>query len=323
MNMNKKIGYHSILKTFFYASGIIITLLVIFNLFSYSTLHVADRDQYTDEIDRNYNVYAFPVPDTLYFAGELVPLENFDVRESLDMEIHKIGYWHAEMFLYFKRANRFFPVIEPILKKNGIPGDFKYICVTESGLTNAVSPAKAEGFWQFVAPTAKQYGLEISEDVDERYHLVKATEAACKYLKIKYARFGNWAVSAAAYNAGDSGIARFINYQEEKSYYDLAMFTETSRYLFRAMAIKLIMENPGAYGFNFNKNDLYPVIETKQVSVDSTITSLTEFAKKQGTNYKMLKLFNPWLRSQKLTNKNKKKYLIDLPKDGARSKDYF
>ncbi len=323
MELKNKIKAKSIIKTFFYASAIIIILLVIFNLFSYSTIKFDEQLEYKKEIADNYAVYAFPTPDSLYFAGERVPLENFDVRESLDMEIHKIAYWHAEMFLYIKRANRYFPVIEPILKKNGIPDDFKYLCVTESGLTNAVSPAKAEGFWQFMAPTAKQYGLEVNDEVDERYHLVKATNAACKYLKAKYSKFGDWAVTAAAYNAGDNGIDRFINYQDENSYFDLALFTETSRYLYRALAIKLIMENPKMYGFNFTKKDLYPMIETKEVEIDSAITDLTAFAKSQGTNYKMLKLFNPWLRDKKLENKKKNKYIIDIPKEGARAKDYF
>ena len=320
---SNKIDLKSIVKPFFYVSSVLIILVVIFNLFSYSTFKQDEQKLYKAEMKDNYAVYAFPTPDSVTFLGEHVPLENFDVRESLDMELHKIGYWHAEMFLYLKRANRYFPVIEPILKKNNIPDDFKYICATESGLTNAVSPAKAEGFWQIMSGTAKQYGLEVNDEVDERYHLVKATEVACKYLKDKFARFGNWTITAASYNAGDSGINRFIGYQNEKSYYDLALLTETGRYIYRALAIKLIMENPKAYGFNFTKNDLYPVIQTKPVEVDSAINDLTAFAKSQGTNYKMLKYFNPWLRNKKLTNKNKTKYIIDIPAEGARNKNYF
>jgi membrane-bound lytic murein transglycosylase D len=322
MSKRNKIEIASVIKPFFYISAILVILLVIFNLFSYSTFQADEQKQYKAEIAENYAVYAFPTPDSVYFAGERVPIENFDVRESLDMEIHKIAYWHAEMFLYFKRANRYFPFIETILKKNGIPDDFKYVCVTESGLTNAVSPAKAEGFWQFVAVTAKQYGLEVNDEIDERYNLLKSTEAACSYLKAKYTKYGNWALSAASYNAGDSGINRFMSYQNQKSYYDLALFTETGRYIYRAIAIKLIMENPKAYGFNFTKNDLYPVIETDQIEVDSTITDLTVFAKSQGTSYKLLKMFNPWLRAQKLTNKKKTKYTISIPKKGVRTKNY-
>jgi membrane-bound lytic murein transglycosylase D len=323
MGKNNKIDLKSIIRPFFYVSAILIILVVIFNLFSYSAYQVDEKKQYKTEIADNYGVYAFPCPDSAIFLGERVPFENFDVRESFDLELHKIAYWHAEMLLYFKRANRYFPVIEPILKKNNIPDDFKYVCINESGLTNAVSPAKAEGFWQFMSATAKQYNLEVSDEVDERYNLVKATEAACKFLKDKYSKFGNWTITAASYNVGDSGINRFMNYQGEKSYYDLALITETGRYIYRALAIKLIMENPKAYGFNFNKKDLYPVIETKQVEVDSTIADLAVFAKKEGTNYKMLKYFNPWLRDKKLTNKSKKKYVIDIPVEGARNKDYY
>jgi membrane-bound lytic murein transglycosylase D len=323
MGADKKINPLTVIKPLFYLSAILIILVVLFNLFSYSTYHSDEQELYRNEIADNYAIFAFPLPDSVSFAGERIPIENFDVRESLDMEIHKIAYWHAEMLLYFKRANRFFPVIEPILKQNGIPDDFKYICVTESGLTNAVSPAKAEGFWQFMSGTAKQFGLEINEDVDERYNLPLATHAACKYLKSKYTKFGSWAVAAAAYNAGDGTLEKFIASQNEKSYFDLAMYVETSRYLYRAIAVKLIMENPKNYGFNFTKNDLYPVIDAKSVEVDSALVSLAEFAQSQGTNYKMLKMFNPWLRSQKLLNKHKKKYFISLPIEGARSKDYF
>jgi len=323
MGNTEKVNAKGLIKTFFYASAIIIILVVIFNLFSYSTVQNDELREYKREIADNYAVYAFPMPDSLAFFGEKVPIENFDVRESLDMEIHKIAYWHAEMFLYFKRANRYFPVIESILKKNNIPDDFKYVCVTESGLTNAVSPAKAEGFWQFMPATAKQYGLELNDEVDERYNLEKATEAACKFLKAKYSKFGSWTMTAGSYNAGDSGINRFIDYQQESSYYDLALYTETGRYVYRALAIKLIMENPKKYGFNFTKNDLYPIIDIKKVEVDSTINDYALFAKSQGTNYKLLKMFNPWLRAKKLTNKNKTKYVFDIPAEGARTKNYF
>jgi membrane-bound lytic murein transglycosylase D len=323
MAQTKKVSAKGFIKTLFYASAIIIVLVVIFNLFSYSAYQEDEQKKYKEETANKYEVYPFPVPDSLNFFGERVPLENFDVRESLDMEIQKIAYWHAEMILYMKRANRYFPVIEPILKQNNIPDDFKYVCITESGLTNAVSPAKAEGFWQFVEGTAKQYKLEVNDEVDERYHLTKATQAACKFLKAKYSKFGSWTLTAASYNAGDSGIARFVNFQGEKSYYDLALYTETGRYVYRALAIKLIMQNPKDYGFSYTKNDLYPIIPTKPVEVDSAITNLAQFAKSQGTNYKMLKLFNPWLRDKKLSNKNKTKYIIDIPVEGARAKDYF
>jgi membrane-bound lytic murein transglycosylase D len=322
MSKERKANPISLILNLLYGSAVIIILFVVFNLFSYSSSKSIDDPEYKSK-KQDYAVFAMPIPDTLYFAGEKVPLENFDVRESLDMEIHKVSYWHSEMFLYLKRANRFFPTIEPILKKYGIPEDFKYVCVAESGLRNAVSPANAVGFWQFMESTGKGYGLTINKEVDERYHVAKSTKAACKYIKKRYAKYGSWALVAASYNAGDGGVTKFMDYQEEDSYFDLALYEETSRYVYRALAIKLIMENPQDYGFNFRERDLYPVIDTKEVKVDSTITDLAEFAKSQGTNYKMLKIFNPWLRAHKLTNKNKKTYYITIPKKGARSKMYF
>jgi len=322
MTKERKVNPINLVLNLLYGSAIIILLFVVFNLFSYSSSKTLEDPDYKNK-KNEYGVFAMPIPDTLFFAGERVPLENFDVRESLDMEIHKVSFWHSEMFLYLKRANRFFPVIEPILKKNGVPEDFKYVCVAESGLVNAVSPAKAVGFWQFISSTSKGYGLTVNKEIDERYHLIKSTKAACKYLKSKYARYGSWALVAASYNAGDGGVKKFMNYQKEKSYFDLALYEETSRYVYRALAMKLIMENPQNYGFNFRKRDLYPVIDTKLVEVDSTITNIAAFAKSQGTNYKILKTFNPWLRGHKLTNTSKKTYYITIPEKGARSKEYF
>ena len=323
MTKERKVNPINLILKLLYGSAVIIILFVVFNLFSYSSSKSFLEDPGYKNKLQEYGVFAMPIPDTLFFADERIPLENFDVRESLDMEIHKVSYWHSEMFLYLKRANRYFPVIEPILKKNGIPEDFKYICVAESGLRNAVSPAKAVGFWQFMSATAKGYGLTVNKEVDERYHLVKSTKAACKYLKGKYAKYGSWTLAAASYNAGDGGVKKFMNYQGEKSYFDLALYDETSRYVYRALAMKLIMENPQNYGFNFRKRDLYPVIDTKEVKVDSTISDMAEFAKSQGTNYKMLKIFNPWLRAHKLTNTSKKTYYITIPEKGARAKSYF
>jgi len=324
MTTERKVHAGSVIRNLFYGAAIIFILVVVFNLFSYSSTKTksAHDISYQQEI-LSHGYYAVPTPDSLYFAGERVPLENFDVRESLDMELHKVSYWHSELFLYLKRANRFFPVIEPILKKNGIPDDFKYVCVAESGLTNAVSPAKAEGFWQFMEPTAKSYGLEVNDEVDERYHVKKATEAACKYLKAKYRKFGTWTLAAASYNAGDGGVNRFMEYQDEESYYDLALYEETARYVYRALAMKVIMEHPQQFGFHYRQKDLYPVIDTKEVEVDTAITDLAAFAKSQGTNYKLIKLLNPWLRDRKLKNKNKKTYYIAVPTEGARTKNYF
>ncbi len=329
MEKETKVNGRKMVRNLFFGSAIIVVLIVVFNLFSYSQRNNDSTDtnkmEHFDTVKlQNVNMnFAVALPDSLYFTGERVPMENFDVRESLDKELLKVTFWHSEMFLYLKRANRYFPVIEPILKKNGIPDDFKYICVTESGLTDAVSPAKAEGFWQFMVPTAKQYGLEVSDEVDERYNLKKATNAACKYLKSKFMKFGSWTTAAASYNAGSDGIDDRVEYQKEKSYYDLALFSETSRYVFRALAIKLVMENPAKYGFVVNKKDLYPAIDVKEIEVDSSITDMIYFAQNQEINYKMLKMFNPWLRAHQLTNKTKKKYILEIPEKGARSKVYF
>ena len=318
----KKVDYKNFIKNIFYASVSIIIIGVIFTLFSYSHTRFDDDLEYQNNVENNYAVYAFPIPDSLYFAGEKVPLENFDVRESLDLEILKVAYWHSEMFLYLKRANRVFPIVEAILKKNGIPDDFKYLMVAESGLVNVVSPAKAAGYWQFMEKTGRAYGLEINKEVDERYHLKKSTEAACKYLIKRYKKYGSWSMAAASYNAGDGGVNKYLSYQKVKSYYDLAMYTETGRYMYRTLAFKLIMQNPKQYGFNYRKKDLYPQIPVMEVEVDSAITDMIAFSKKYDINYKILKIFNPWLRAHQLTNKTKKKYILDIPKKGARSTKY-
>jgi membrane-bound lytic murein transglycosylase D len=223
--------------------------------------------------------------------------------------------------LLHKRANRWFPVIEPILKKNGIPDDFKYIPLIESQLTNVISPQGATGFWQLVEPTAKQYGLEITEDVDERYNVVKSTEAACKYFKEAYKQFNNWTLVAASYNLGMTGIQSQLNRQKVNSYYDVLLTEETARYIYRLLAMKEIISRPKVYGFILRKKDLYPVIPTKRIVIDSSIRSLADFALTEGINYKYLKLFNPWLRTGSLPNPEKKKYILEIPKNGNKFYD--
>ncbi len=267
-------------------------------------------------------VRSYKGPDTLYFAGEMVPLENFDTRESFDREINTNAYRHSSTILLLKRAHRYFPVIEPILKEHGIPDDFKYIAVAESDLSNVVSPAQATGFWQFMKETGKEYGLEISKEIDERYHLEKSTAAACKYFLKSYEKFGNWTMVAASYNRGSSGINKQISIQQETNYYDLLLPEETSRYIFRILSFKTIFSNPVAFGFNIPDDHLYPPIEYDVVRVDTTISNFAEFAKEHGTNYKILKSFNPWLRQPYLTNNSKKEYFIKVPLDGARESAY-
>lgn len=274
--------------------------------------------KYIEEFNNRYAVFAIEFPANLSFAGEKVPLEYFDVYENLDREFLVNTYWHSQTFLFIKRAYRYFPVIEPILKKNEIPDDFKYLCVAESGLNNVVSPAGATGFWQFMKTTGIKYGLEISDEVDERYDLEKSTYAACRYLKDSYDYYKNWTMVAASYNVGMGGIDNQIKKQKVTSYYDLMLNEETSRYVFRIIAIKTIMDNPQNYGFHFRKKDLYPPIPTDNITVDTTITDLADFAISQEINYKMLKYFNTWLRQNSLTVSEGEKYIIKIPKSGYR-----
>ncbi len=261
-------------------------------------------------------IYSPPIPDTLDFCGEQVPLQDFDVKERFDREFLVNTYWHSAMLLYIKRANRWFQIIEPILKENGIPDDFKYMAVAESGLTNAVSPDGAAGFWQLMAPAAKKYNLEIDDEIDERYNVEKATQAACDYLKEAHSKFKSWTLTAASYNNGMNGIERQINREQTKNYYNMYLNEETSRFVARIVTIKAIFKNPHKYGFYFSQNDLYPNFETYSLKVNYSIKDLAEFAKEYEINYKILKIFNPWLRDNYLKNKLKKTYYIKIPKAG-------
>lgn len=269
-----------------------------------------------------YNVKAIKTPMDVSFAGEQMPMANFDVREALDKELHKVCYWHSETFLYLKRANRYFPVIEKILKENNVPEDFKYLAIAESGLENVTSPAGAKGFWQFMKPTAKEYKLEVNSEVDERYHLEKSTKAACQYLKRAYRKFGSWTMAAAAYNTGEGNLERQVHKQGQTGYHDLLLNSETGRYVYRTVAIKLVLENPSYYRFNIETDDLYKPYDCKTVVLDSTVIDFEEYAGMNNTNYKVLKILNPWLRNNSLTNSKKKSYKIKLPVDGMRQELY-
>jgi len=260
-------------------------------------------------------IKSYPIPDNINFCGEKMPLDRWDIRERLDRELNTFAYLHATTMLYFKRANRIFPIIEPILKKNNIPADFKYLCVIESNLdTRAVSSANAVGLWQFMSATAKSYGLEITSEVDERYNIVKATEAACKYFNDAYRTYSNWISVAASYNAGMGRISSELRNQMADEAYDLLLVPETSRYMFRITAIKEIFENPRKYGFSLKKENFYPLIPTNKTEVRSSIPDLAAYATQKGLNYFQLKEFNPWLRSDKLTVSAGKSYYLDLPK---------
>jgi len=263
-------------------------------------------------------IQSFTLPDQLEFAGEAVPVDNFDTRESLDKEILVNGYWQSRTLMLLKRSKRYFATIEPILEKYGIPDDFKYLAMAESGLENVVSPAKAAGFWQLLESTALDYGLEVSGEVDERYNLEKSTEVACKYLLESYNKFGSWTIAAATYNAGRKGLENQIAKQKTNNYYDLLLNEETARYVFRLIAHKLIVENPAAYGFQISEDEYYPLIRTHDISVNKAIPNIADFAMENSTNYKIIKQFNPWLRQNYLPAKPNKVYLLEIPDEGER-----
>lgn len=254
------------------------------------------------------------LPHTLTFADQEFNFDRTDMYERLDRELTSVAYSHGATLLLIKRANKYFPLMSPILQKNGIPLDFLYLACVESSLNQrAVSPAKAAGFWQFMPETARQYGLEVNDSVDERFHLEKATAAASRYLKDAYKRYGNWESVAASYNAGMGRISRELNKQNQKSAFDLYLNEETSRYMFRIFATKLILENPTDYGYQLTAEQLYYPVETKEIEVDSTITDLTSWAAAHGTSYQWIKELNPWLRGRGLPNKSGKKYQIKIP----------
>ena len=302
------------------------TLLSLFGLFSLAVFLAIlfirasdDSGLAAESFEKGkYVVTSVTIPDELDFAGEKTPLENFDVLESLDRELLINTYWQSHTLLLIKRSNRYFPVIEKILKRNGIPEDFKYLCVAESDLMNLVSPAQAVGFWQFKKATAVELGLEVNNEIDERYHLKKSTEAACKYLKRSYENYGSWTMAAASYNMGRTGLNRQIGRQDERDYYDLLLNEETGRYIYRVLALKLIMENPERYGFQYKRDELYPSIPTYEVTVDTPVKDFAEFAHRYSINYKILKIFNPWLRDNKLSNSKGKSYYLSIPKKGYR-----
>lgn len=309
-------------KHYFYSSAITVVLIVVVALFtgtkednSPENLNDKRKTSSETEVSKNNFSKSYPVklPEQINFAGEQVPLNDMDVSERLDREMLVNIYWQSQTIYYLKLSNRWFPVIEPILKQNGVPDDFKYVALAESGLQNVISPSDAVGVWQFLKGTAKDYGLEINEEIDERYNLEKATEAACKYFLDGYKEFGNWTAAAASYNVGLARIKEQSALQNSKNYYDLWLNNETSRYIFRALAFKEILNNSSKYGFEINKEDLYSPIRFKFVKMDSSITDLPDFARQQNVSYKMFKMFNPWLRRNYLKNEKKKEYQIKLP----------
>jgi len=259
------------------------------------------------------NAKSISLPASMTFAGEEVPLGEPDVLERLDRELHINTYWHNNTIFLMKRSGRWFPEIEKILSENGIPDDFKYLTTIEGSLRNDVSPKNAVGFWQIRKATGRELGLEVSRDVDERYDPIKSTRAACKYLNKAYKKFGSWTMVAASYNRGVAGMSRAIENQREDDYYNLMLNEETSRYLFRILAIKEIFENPEKYSFDISEEHMYLPFELSYVKVTENVDNLVEWSKQHEISYKTLKFYNPWLRNNKLNVKSGKTYQIALP----------
>lgn len=306
----KSIIFYSIIST-----GLL--SCIIFFSFANTTDEIKSDKEYQQHISENYKVFSLPTPHELNFANEEVPLSDIDINERLDKEIVINTYYHSQTFFVLKRAHRWFPIIEPILKEEGVPDDFKYLAIIESNLDNVISPAGAAGFWQFMKQTGIAYELEINAFVDERYNIEKSTRAACKYLKNAYSLFNSWTLAAAAYNMGSGGVQSKLSEQNCNNYYDLYLNQETARYVFRILAIKAIFNNPEYYGFNIRPKDMYQPYPTQEIEVDTTITDLNKFAQDNGYNLKLLKLLNPWLRDKSLPNRTRKKYKILLPEKNS------
>lgn len=291
-------------------------LIGVFFIISLSSKEIQKEIIIVEKDTTGINNFNLPLsPDSLFFCSEKIPLEILDIKEKFDNELMVNNFWHTQTYRFLKVSNRYFPEIEPILKKHGIPDDMKYLLLAESGLRNVTSPSGAKGYWQFMKKTALEYKLEISSDVDERYNLEKSTLAACKYLKKAHNRFNSWILAAAAYNMGSSGLSKQIARQNTNDYFSLHLNSETARYIYRIVAIKCIMKFPRAYGFNYVKSDLHPPYTYTIYEIDSTINNLIDFSKVINTNYKMLKKTNPWLISGRLENPNKKKYIIKTVKE--------
>jgi hypothetical protein len=310
--------WKSVRKTIF-ASLIFLCLTGIVLITNQSFKYFSNKNEHKSLSDTaNFN-RSCKIPDSVTFAGERMPLENFDTRESLERELIISAYRHSSTILIIKKANRYLPMIEKILRKNNIPDDFKYLAAAESEYSNMVSPAGATGFWQIMAATGKEEGMEINNVVDERYDVEKSTQFACDYFLKSYEKYGNWTMAAASYNGGRTALDEQIKIQKVSNYYDLLLADETSRYIFRAVAYKLIINDPQGYGFDLDKTDLYPELKYYEVRVDTAVSDFSEFARSYGTNYKILKFLNPWLRKPYFTPRPNKEYMIKIPAEGMRS----
>ena len=298
--MNKSLRFLSLLS-----------ILIIAFLF-YNGINKNETDPQTST-HATYKIKALKLPNNLNLAGERVPLEIPDVKERMERELLVNTYWQSNGLLLIKRANKYFPILEPLLKKYGLPDDFKFLALAESAFIDETSNVGAAGMWHFMKATGKEYGLEINSNVDERYDIEKSTKVAAEYLKKSQKRFNSWTLAAAAYNAGNYGVSRRLDEQEVTNYYDAKLPDETERYVLRIIALKEVISNPKKYGFVFENEDLYTLPKTRTIKVDTAISNITHFAKKFGMNYKEFKIHNPWLRENKLNNKSRKVYEIKVP----------
>jgi hypothetical protein len=300
-------------KLMFFLGGILLSSSL-FLLFSFDSSESSISHNSNSKFPHGYKIISPYIPEHLDFCGESVPMKNSEVKERIEREFIVQTYYHSATILYLKRAHRWFPIIEKILKTKGVPDDFKYLAVAESGLENIVSPAGATGFWQLMKDAGEKYGLIINKEVDERYNIEKSTYAACNYLLDAKEKFGSWTLAAASYNKGTNGITNQLSRQKATNYFNLVLNYETSRYIPRILALKYVLKHPEYYGFDIKRNQLYKPYKTYKVKLDTPVTHLADYAKQHGINYKTLKIFNPWLRDNFLTNKNKKRYFITLPK---------
>ena len=324
MNLNTQNTWNKDMKNkrphiYYFFTGVISAsaILLLFIILYFINNTATASNQIGEDFPQGYKIVSPEIPGYLEFAGERIPTENFEVYERMDREFLANTYWHSATVLAIKRANRWFPIIEPILKKNDIPDDFKYLSIAESNLENVISPAGATGFWQFMKPAGEKYGLEINDLVDERYHVEKSTEAACKYLKDSYDMFGSWISAAASYNMGQENTTLQRERQKATNYFNLVLNSETSRFVARIVSLKYILQNPEKYGFDIKEEDLYKPLEHYNVTLDSSVTDFADYAKSYRINYFILKMYNPWLRDNYLTNRSKKVYTIKLPMEGS------
>lgn len=291
----------------------IISLIAV-SMFSMQLFISSSEPEEDNNSPETYAIVSKEIPEDLNFAKERVPIDQYEVKEAFERELLVNSYWQSQTLLFIKRSNRYFPIIEPILKADSVPDDFKYLALIESNfLERAISPAGAVGIWQFMKETGKSYGLEVNSEVDERYHIEKATKAACQYLKKAKNKLGSWTLAAASYNAGMNGVKRQMDRQKENNYYNLLFGEETGRYVFRILAAKTILSHPEKYGFYIKKNELYPKLETYSIEVTNSINNFAEFAQSNGVTYKELKNLNPWLRDTQLTISKGNSYTIKLP----------